>query len=268
MLEIAQVVEGMPLDATPIFRNLSGVDRVRAARIPGQEAAVLFPDPVQARGQPVREIGARREIRREARDAAVRVALIVDRRHRRHVALDPEPAIRTRTVFGAGQWRAELRVAEPAKDVVVVVGQIRPGDGNPDARVQRELRRRDPVKVETPAGAIETIVGQDAIFGLAIQRGVVAVVLTTTAAAPIQTNGLARPERALAQQRIVADECASGLPETEYPVGIRNLQRRAPPIVRARREVLIDRVVIHAETLAELPAAGPATLGDHLDDTR
>src|SRR5947209_20461581 len=73
VLEIAQVVEGMPLNATPIFRNLSGVDRVRAARIPGQEAAVLFPNPVQARGQPVGEIGARREIRREARDAAVRV---------------------------------------------------------------------------------------------------------------------------------------------------------------------------------------------------
>src|SRR2546430_8838262 len=33
------------------------------------------------------------------------------------------------------------------------------------------------------------------------QRRVVAVVLTTTAAAPIQTDGLACPERPLAQQR-------------------------------------------------------------------
>src|SRR2546430_4128536 len=99
------------------------------------------------------------------------------------------------------------------------------------------------------------------------QRRVVAVVLTTTAAAPIQTDGLACPERPLAQQRIVADECTRGLLETEYAVGIRDLRRGATPIVRAWREVLIDRVVVHADALAELPAAGPAALGDHLDDT-
>src|SRR2546430_15274437 len=79
VLEIAQVVEGMPLNATPIFRNLSGVDRVRPARIPGQEAAVLFPNPLPAPRQPGGAIGARRRTRPGGPGAAVSVALVVDR---------------------------------------------------------------------------------------------------------------------------------------------------------------------------------------------
>ena len=158
-----------------------------------------------------------------------------------------------------------MRIPEPAEDVVVIVGQVGERHRHADAGVECQIRRRYPVEVDATGRAIETVIRQDAVFILTVQRCVVAVVLAAATTAPVHTHHLACAERILAQQRVVTHQRVHRLSEAEYAVGVGDLRGGAPPIIRARREVPVDGVVVEVDALRELSRPRAAAFGDDLN---
>src|SRR6185295_3566294 len=112
--------QGVALDAAARFLYLAAVDVVGAPRVLGQKPPGFLTQPVYAHGEAVRELGGRRKIGGERPNRPVRLPLVFDGFHRGDVALRAEPPVLATAVDREGQWRAQLRIAQPAEDVVVV----------------------------------------------------------------------------------------------------------------------------------------------------